>query len=157
MPGPGQYNLSTEFEINKVKNVGKSIGIAYRAYEKVYNEGLIHEQAGWTEPGCYNIDGLADTINKSNKKHTFRGRESLGADSHKLLQPGPGHYEDHTSEGTNAIGRYFNSTHKNSLASNFSKGDRHNFITKPPSKTPGPGTYDDGLEIAKARNGLNNF
>lgn len=92
MPGPGHYNLSTDFERNKLKNKGKSIGISYQAYLKVFNEGLIHENAGWTEPGCYNIDGIADVVNKSNKKHTFRGRENLGNDSHKKLQPGPGHY-----------------------------------------------------------------
>lgn len=123
MPGPTKYDIDSLFEINKKHDKGKSFGISGKAYDKVYNE-TNPPIKGWTEPGMYNLASFTDMIIKNNKKMTFGQRLSCSGGSKDSRSPGPGSYQDHQIEAINKTGTYVNSNHKNSMARNFSKGER---------------------------------
>lgn len=167
-PPPGHYTIASNFETNKMHSKGYSFGISKEAYEKVQHMGPLgkqqeNERKGWTEPGLYTLAGFADIV-KSGKKKIFFGercydnpRDRQASNSlekkkrYTSNEPGPGQYDDDKYEGLNKYGNYSNSKHQNSLAQNFSQGKRKTFM-EVKSMTPGPGTYDDGLNISRERN-----
>ena len=82
---------------------------------------------------------------------------------HRLETPGPKPGVNQTEfgpalTGISATGSYAASKFPNSKAANFNKGRRKTFmeVTRQSQELPGPGTYDDGLVIAKARDPSNN-
>ena len=151
MPAPNRYNLRTDFDYNKSHNKGHTFGITSEAYAKVYCEASPTKK-GWTEH-LYNVPSFVDIVNGNRRKMTFGGRSSQTSEprSRDAGSPGPGHYDDDKIEGINKIGHYVLGTHKNSLARNWSKGARVTEFNKTCSRTPGPGSYDDGLDISKSK------
>lgn len=93
LPGPQDYMIKSDFGTK-----GISFGISGNHYKKVYNQANPPTK-GWTDPGLYNSDGIAEEIIKSKKRMFFGRRERLsGEDPHKLSFPGPGQYDAHLKD-----------------------------------------------------------
>ena len=125
----------------------------HSVYKKCFM-GELTSNKGWTEPGAYDVKSFVD-IAASNGKGAYMGR--------KLESPAPKPGVNKTEfgaalAGINATGNYAASKYPNSKAANFSKGRRRAFneVTRQSQEIPGPGTYDDGLVIAKNRDPSNN-
>ena len=61
--------------------------------------------------------------------------------------PGPNHYD---VDKINSTGRYgITPKYKNTLSGRWNKKERITEFNRKSSLTPGPGSYDDGLDISK--------
>ena len=125
----------------------------HSVYEKCF-VGELSSNKGWTEPGAYDMKTFVD-IAAVNGKGAYMGR--------KLESPAPKPGVNKTEfgaalAGIHPTGNYAASKYPNSKAQNFSKGRRKTFmeVNRQSQELPGPGTYDDGLVIAKARDQTNN-
>ena len=123
-PAPNNYTIKSQFQTNKDHDKGHSFGIPYQAYEKTYNENLIHENKGWTDPGCYNIQTFVDKIKNNKKNFSFGTRMTSSPNNY----PSPDRYHIEKIDGFSKDGRYVNQKFRNSQSRNFSKDSRKTFM-----------------------------
>ncbi|KAH9588731.1 Sperm-tail PG-rich repeat [Trypanosoma melophagium] len=140
VPGPGAYNIFSDFDLvaNKSKTGGVSIGRAAR------NLHTMTESPG---PGAYSTDTLGVKEDKLKKKNYFLTtsprRLQLSATKNEEAGPGPGEYRTEKALSSDA-------RHKNAPAFSFGRAKlpecaKMLFRASPAEKVddiPGPGTYD---------------